>query len=125
MVQNGIANFAGFLDNVMIGCVGTEQITGITIVNQLMFVYNLCVFCVVSGAGTFTVQFYGQKDYGGIANTMRFKLLMTILFTVLTTVILWFLGKTFIEMYLRGSSDGGDTAASLSYGQEYLRTVLF
>ena len=50
MVQNGITNFVSLLDNIMIGRIGTEQISGAAIVNQLIFVYNLCIFGGVSGA---------------------------------------------------------------------------
>mgnify|MGYP000487202564 FL=1 len=43
MVQNGITNFVGLLDNIMVGMVGTEQMSGVAIVNQLMFVFNISV----------------------------------------------------------------------------------
>ena len=51
MIQNGITNFVSLLDNIMIGRIGTEQMSGAAIVNQLLFVYNLCLFGGVSGAG--------------------------------------------------------------------------
>lgn len=54
MIQNGITNFVSLLDNIMIGRIGTEQMSGAAIVNQLLFVYNLCLFGGVSGAGIFT-----------------------------------------------------------------------
>ena len=57
MIQNGITNFVSLLDNIMIGRVGTEQMSGAAIVNQLIFVYNLCIFGGVSGAGILTAQF--------------------------------------------------------------------
>ena len=57
MIQNGITNFVSLLDNIMIGRIGTEQMSGASIVNQLIFVYNLCIFGGVSGAGIFTAQF--------------------------------------------------------------------
>ena len=41
MIQNGITNFVSLLDNIMIGRIGTEQMSGAAIVNQLIFVYNL------------------------------------------------------------------------------------
>ena len=44
MIQNGITNFVSLLDNIMIGRIGTEQMSGAAIVNQLLFVYNLCLF---------------------------------------------------------------------------------
>ena len=39
MIQNGITNFVSLLDNIMVGRVGTEQMSGVAIVNQLLFVY--------------------------------------------------------------------------------------
>ena len=44
MIQNGISNFVNLLDNIMIGRVGTEQMSGVSIVNQLLFVFILCLF---------------------------------------------------------------------------------
>ena len=41
MVQNGITNFVSLLDNIMVGQVGTNQMSGVAIANQLIFVYNL------------------------------------------------------------------------------------
>ena len=60
MIQNGITNFVSLLDNIMVGQVGTEQMSGVAIVNQLLFIYNLCIFGGVSGAGIFTAQYFGQ-----------------------------------------------------------------
>ena len=40
MIQNGITNFVSLLDNIMIGRIGTEQMSGASIVNQLIFVYR-------------------------------------------------------------------------------------
>ena len=58
IIQNGITNFVSLLDNLMVGRIGTEQMSGVAIVNQLIFVFNLCIFGAVSGAGIFTAQFY-------------------------------------------------------------------
>ena len=56
MIQNGITNFVSLLDNIMIGRIGTEQMSGAAIVNQLIFVYNLCMFGGLAGAGIFTAN---------------------------------------------------------------------
>ena len=44
IIQNAITNLVSFLDNIMVGQLGTEQMSGVAIVNQLIFVYNLAVF---------------------------------------------------------------------------------
>lgn len=124
MIQNGITNFVNLLDNIMVGRIGTEQMSGVAIVNQLLFVYNLCIFGGLSGAGIFTAQYFGQKDKEGIQNTFRFKIWMAFLLTGLTTVLFLSKGEALIQMYLNGSSDGGDLLAALQYGKEYLWVML-
>ena len=82
IIQNGISNFVSLLDNIMVGQVGTVPMSGVSIVNGLLFVFNLCVFGASSGAGIFTAQFYGSKDDEGIRHTFRFKFLICIVISL-------------------------------------------
>lgn len=124
MIQNGITNFVNLLDNVMVGRIGTEQMSGVSIVNQLIFVYNLCLFGGFSGAGIFTAQFYGSKDDEGIKQTCRYKLVLGIILTVLAFVILGFFSKTLIGAYLNEGSEG-DLVKTLEYGLDYLKLAIW
>ena len=124
MIQNGITNFVSLLDNIMVGQVGTEQMSGVAIVNQLVFVYFLCMFGGLSGAGIFTAQYYGQKNDEGIRRTFRYKLWLGVILTVTATAILWFGGRQLIGLYLGGQADGGSPEAALMYGMGYLRITL-
>ena len=74
IIQNAITSFVNFLDNIMVGQIGTEQMTGVAIVNQLIFVFNLCIFGAVSGAGIFGTQYFGKGDYEGQKYAFRYKL---------------------------------------------------
>ena len=120
MIQNGITNFVSLLDNIMVGQIGTEQMSGVAIVNQLLFVYNLCIFGGLSGAGIFTAQYFGQKDDEGIRHTFRFKIWMAVILTALAIFIFLAGGNHLIQAYLNGSSDGGDLTAALHYGKVYM-----
>ena len=51
MIQNGITNLVSLLDNLMVGRIGMEEMSGVAIVNQLIMVFNLCIFGGISGAG--------------------------------------------------------------------------
>ncbi len=124
MLQNGITNFVGLLDNIMIGQIGTEQMSGAAIVNQLIFVYNLCIFGGVSGAGIFTAQYFGQKDTEGVRNTFRFKLWMALALTTITIVLFLTAGEALIHMYLKGEANSTDAEATLMYGKQYLMIML-
>ena len=53
ILQNAITNLVSFLDNIMVGQLGTEQMSGVAIVNQLIFVYNLAIFGAASAASIF------------------------------------------------------------------------
>lgn len=124
MIQNGITNFVSLLDNIMIGQVGTEQMSGMAIVNQLIFVYNLCIFGGVSGAGIFTAQYFGQGNHEGVRQTMRFKLWMVIVLTSLTVMLFLGCGTNLISAYLKGDGSAESIAATLFHGERYLRIML-
>ena len=82
IAQNAITSFVNFLDNIMVGRIGTEQMSGVAIVNQLLFVFNLCIFGGVSGAGIFGTQFFGKGDYEGQKHAFRFKIYASTVITL-------------------------------------------
>lgn len=124
MIQNGITNFVSLLDNIMVGQVGTLQMSGVSIVNGLMFVFNLCIFGACSGAGIFTAQFHGSRDSEGVRHTFRFKILASIALSLLGIGIFLIGGSNLIDLYLTGEGDRAEAAATLGYGLDYLKVML-
>ncbi len=125
MIQNFITNFVSMLDNVMVGQIGTVEMTGVSVTNTLIFVFNLCIFGAVSGAGIFGAQFYGNGDHKGVRDTFRFKVAFCTLLTLLCMALFYLWGKPLISLYLQGKGSAADAAASLLYGQRYLQVILF
>ncbi len=124
VIQNGITNFVGLLDNIMVGKIGTEQMSGVAIVNQLIFVFNLALFGAVSGPGIFTAQYVGQKNNEGVRYTVRLKLIMvTLIFLAGLGIFLGF-QNDLIMLYLHKSSQGLNLDATLMYAKEYLNVML-
>ncbi len=124
IVQNGITNFVSMLDNIMVGQVGTVQMSGVSIANTLMFVFNLCIFGATAGPGIFTAQFYGSGDHNGIRHTFRYKILACLGLTVLGSGIFLLWGDWLIMLYLQGEGSAQDIADTLRYGIGYLRLML-
>ena len=124
MIQNGITNFVGMLDNIMVGQVGTDQMSGVAIVNQLMFVYNLMVFGGLAGIGIFTAQFAGKGDEKGLRYTMRIKIVMALVLTAGAALLFFNGGSSLIGMWLKGDSAAGDAAATMAAAEGYLRVML-
>jgi len=125
IVQNGITNFVSMLDNIMVGQIGTLPMSGVSIVNGLIFVFNLCVFGASSGAGIFTAQFFGSHDHEGIRHTFRFKMLVCLVISALG-IALFLLGDSFlIGLYLTGEGNPAEAAEVLQYGVQYLHVMIW
>ena len=124
IIQNGITNFVNLLDNIMVGQVGTIPMSGVSIVNGVLFVFNLCIFGASSGAGIFTAQFHGSRDDEGIRHTFRFKFLVCLLLTALGALIFTLGGETIIGLYLTGDGDAAMATGALEYGLKYLRIMI-
>ena len=124
LVQNVITSFISLLDNVMVGQVGTEQMSGVSIVNQLIFVFNLCIFGTISGAGLFSAQFFGKGDHEGVRHTFRFKMIVSAVLLVGALSIFIFLGDPLISLYLHEGSETGDLALTLKYAKQYLAIMI-
>ena len=125
IVQNGITNFVSLLDNIMVGQVGTIPMSGVSIVNGLIFVFNLCIFGATSGAGIFTAQFHGSADTEGVRYTFRFKFLICLLLGLLGGAVFALKGGSLIGLYLTGEGDAAMAAGALDYGLKYLAIMLW
>lgn len=123
VIQNGITNFVSLLDNLMVGSVGEEQMSGVAIANQLLFVFNLCIFGAISGAGIFTAQFHGNGDTKGVRETFRFKLMTVLAMTILSAGLFIWKGRELISLFLT-SDTVGDTVRTLDFGEQYLLIML-
>ena len=124
IIQMAITNFVGLLDNIMVGQVGTEQMTGVAVVNQLLFVFNICIFGGVSGAGIFGAQFYGSGNEDGLRYVLRFKMIICVVITLIALALLLLFPDFLIELFLTDSGEG-DVAATLMYGRQYLTVMLW
>lgn len=124
ILQNAITNFVSFLDNIMVGQIGTEQMSGVAIANQLIFVFNLCIFGGVSGAGIFGTQFFGKGDIEGQKYTFRFKVYICTAITVLALFLGLQYSTELISLYLNDTGSVGDIKLALDYGKQYLSIML-
>jgi Na+-driven multidrug efflux pump len=117
MIQNGVTNLVNFLDNIMVGQIGTEQMSGVAIVNQLIFVFNLCIFGIVSGASIFGTQYYGKRDFVGMRNAFRFKLVAGIIASLLSILLLFTMQIPLISLFLHNDGTSSNLALALHVGR--------
>ena len=125
IIQNSVTQFVSLLDNIMVGQTGTLAMSGVSIANQLMFIYSLCLFGASAGAGIFVSQFHGSGNEDGIRHAFRYKLLVCTALSALAIGIFLLFGPQLIDLYLQGEGDPRDAAATLEYGLSYLHIMLF
>ena len=126
IIQNTVTNLVNLLDNLMVSWVGTEQMSGVSIVNQFIFVFNLAIFGAISGAGIFTAQFNGRGDVKGVKNTMRIKIITCIIIGVVGVLVLSIFDDYLINQYLHEGTDAESLDLELVFisAKEYCFYIL-
>ena len=124
MIQNGISNFVSLLDNIMIGRVGTEQMSGVGIVNQLLFVLYLALFGAMAGPGIYAAQFFGKGDHEGVRHTFRFKLLISLAILAVGITVLVLYDSPLLKLYLSDIDTDQSPERVLQFGKDYLAIML-
>ena len=112
ILQNAITNLVSFLDNIMVGQLGTEQMSGVAIVGA------------VSAASIFGAQYFGQGNHKGHMHSFRFKLYAALLVTILAIALFVTKGADLISLYLTDTAGNGATELALQYGQKYLAIMM-
>ena len=124
VIQQGITNLVNLLDNIMVGGLGTESISAVAIVNQIIMVFNLALFGGLSGASIFGAQFFGKGDMDGMRHTFRFKLYFGLAASLLAIGVFLAFGETFVSLFLKGEGESAAAAQTLAYGMQYMQVML-
>lgn len=124
ILQNLVTNFVSLIDNIMVGRIGTEQMNGVSIVNQYIFVFNITVFGAVAGPSIFGAQFFGKGDHEGQKYTFRYRLIAVTLITAIGAVILGFFSEPLINLFISKEDAPERMAETLKYGKEYMLYML-
>lgn len=125
MIQNTVSNVVSLLDNVMVGRLGTLQMSSVAIVNQLLFVFNLCIFGGLAGAGIFATQYAGAKDDEGVRHCLRMKCLIALSMLLIAMGVFLAMPQKLVSLYLSGQASPGEAQATLAFSMDYLRVMLW
>ena len=104
IIQNTLSNIVGLLDNVMVGQVGTLPMSAVAIVNQLLFIFYLCIWGSLAGAGIFSTQFFGKGDMEGVRYSIRFKLIDAVVICAIAVTFLFLAKENLISLYISAST---------------------
>ena len=124
IIQNTLSNIVGLLDNVMVGQIGTLPMSAVAIVNQLLFVFYLCIWGSLAGAGIFSTQFFGKGDMDGVRYSIRFKLMDAVVICAVAVSFLFLAKENLISLYITSTTTEADKIATLGYAVSYLDIML-
>lgn len=125
IIQNTVTNVVSLLDNVMVGRVGTLEMSAVAIVNQLLFVFNVCIFGGLSGAGIFATQYAGAMDDEGIRHCFRIKWMIVLGMMAFALAVFLAIPKQLIGFYLSSDADATEIAKTLGFGMDYLMVMIW
>ncbi len=125
IIQNAISQFVNLLDNIMVGQTGTDPMTGVSVSNQLIFVFNIIIFGSVAGAGIFCAQNFAKSEYEGVRYTMLFKVIICTVVGLLGMGVLYFFREPLLGLYMNGTEGVVDPAEVLRYGKGYIGVMLW
>ncbi len=126
VIQQGITNFVNLIDNLMVGGLGEIPLSGVSIVNQLVMVFNLTLFGVMSAASIFGAQFYGMRDFKGMRDTFRFRLLVGSGVSVLAIAVFLIWGDRLSLLFLENDNNSPERIAeTLGCAMAYLRIAVW
>lgn len=124
IIQNTLSNVVSLLDNVMVGQVGTLPMSAVAIDNQILFVFYLCLWGSIAGAGIFSTQFFGKGDYEGVRYTLRFKLITAMILCAGAIALLLAAGSSLIGLYISADTGAADRIATMHFAEQYLWIML-
>lgn len=114
MIQQGITNFVSLLDNIMVGQLSEEAMSGVSIVNQFVFIFNLLIFGAISAAGIFTAQYHGLGDVKGVQSTFRLKMMINVAASLLGVLAFAAFDDQLISLFLHMGETGAGYEAALA-----------
>ena len=124
IIQMFVTNFVNMLDNIMVGHLGTDELSGVAIANQMVMVVNMCIFGGLAGPGIFGAQFFGAQDLEGVRNTFRIKLWISVSIIMIAFAVILGFGENLIRLYLKGDGDPTSAMRMMDFAKEYVHISL-
>ena len=121
MLSAFVTFLVSFIDNIMVGTISNEAVSGVYSANQVTFIFQMAIFGVLEGAGIFIQQFQGINDQDNIRKCFRFKILSALIFLLIAIPLTYFLGKELIGFYSKSDTNSN---LILEEGYKYLNLII-
>ncbi len=121
VVQQLILSIAGYTDNLMISSYSQTAYAGVSTANRFMFLMNFFWIGLASGIAVFVAQYFGAKDKKRITATIQLSLIVAVLFGILSTFMIYYIGPLVIKLFIPGT--GIEELKAYNHGVDYIRLI--
>ena len=118
VLQQLINTLFNVVDTVMVGSLGTMNMSAVVVANKPGMIYNGCFFGLTGAGGLMLSQYFGAKDYEQCQSIFSLQFVLGLFFATLYFVALRFFPEWVMGIYVRDEQ-------TIAIGVSYLRTISF
>ena len=100
IIRTTVSSFSGFIDNLMVGQLGVNSISAVSIINNILFVFICTITGTIAGASIFSTQYFGIKDYNGVKKVFHIKFILFIIVFFLYFLFVHFFYDKLISLFM-------------------------
>ena len=116
-LQNLISFCVQMLDMIMVGSLGDNAVSAVSIANQPYFVFQVFVYGLASGGTILISQYWGKNDRSMIKSVMSNMLLIVSFASVIYSIICFIFPRTILSIF-------SSNAILIETSAKYLRVVV-
>ena len=121
IIQQLVTNFSQMVDNIMVGRLQEIAIAGVTITNQIFFIFMIVLLGLGATGGIFISQYRGARNDEKITEVFRVVILFAVLVGIIFFLMLTFMPEVILGIFAR---DQATIDSALSYLQYIKYTFL-
>ncbi|MDR3335914.1 MAG: MATE family efflux transporter [Treponema sp.] len=122
MLQQLIMSMVSLIDNFMVAGLGDISMAAVNVANQINFTSMVIINAVCSAGGIYLAQFSGAQDAQGMKQAFRFKVIFTLLVSLIYFTLCWVIPAPMISLMTRGNAAQMEIVA---IGARYIRLTSF
>ena len=115
-LQNLISTSVNLMDSLMVGRLGENALTAVSIANQIFFFYSIAIFGITSAAVILCSQYWGNGNRGAICKVLTLSLRLAAAAGVFFVLLLFLLPQQLMGLFTPNS-------IVIALGAEYLRII--
>lgn len=104
VAMNVITIGVNMMDTIMLGSFGEVQLSGSSLANDFINIFQILCMGMGCGAAVLTAQFYGSKNMKGLRDTVTIMLRVSMIIGLSFTLIICFFSKNIMSIYTKDAA---------------------